>query len=145
VLLQLVRNAVFHGIESPEARGKAGKKEYGTIKISLNREGGKIHIKIQDDGKGLDFEKIKERARKMHIIKNNENIEDKSRIFQVIFMPGFSTAESASMHAGRGVGLNLVWTRIKEYNGAIKTQTEAGKGTIFHIFLPVKESAGREN
>ncbi|MDR2660224.1 MAG: hypothetical protein LBC27_09620, partial [Spirochaetaceae bacterium] len=71
-LLQLVRNAVFHGIETPEVRAKIGKKEYGVIKISLKREGDTIHIQIQDDGKGLDFEKIKERAQKMHIIKNNE-------------------------------------------------------------------------
>jgi two-component system chemotaxis sensor kinase CheA len=141
-LLQLVRNAVFHGIESPEERVKAGKKEDGLITVSIQCEDGKIHIKFQDDGRGLDFEKIKERARKMHIITKNEDVEDKNRIFQAIFMPGFSTAESAGMYAGHGIGLNLVRSRIKELDGAIKTETEAGKGTTFHIFLPVEKSAG---
>ncbi|MDR0383129.1 MAG: hypothetical protein LBH50_04000 [Spirochaetaceae bacterium] len=144
-LLQLVRNAAFHGIESPEERVRAGKKEYGLITVSLKREGEKIHIKLQDDGRGLDFEKIKERAERMHIIKKDENVENKNRIFQAIFMPGFSTADSAGMYAGRGIGLNLVYSRIKEHDGAIKTQTEAGKGTIFHIFLPVEKLSGEED
>jgi two-component system chemotaxis sensor kinase CheA len=141
-LLQLVRNAVFHGIESPKERVKSGKNESGRINVSVKHEDGKIHIKFQDDGRGLDFEKIKERAQKMHIIKKSDGAEDKSRIFQAIFMPGFSTAESAGMYAGRGIGLNLVRSRIKELDGAIKTQTESGKGTTFHIFLPVEKSAG---
>ncbi|MDR1256191.1 MAG: hypothetical protein LBJ86_00395 [Spirochaetaceae bacterium] len=141
-LLQFVRNSVFHGIERPEERVRAGKKEDGLITVSLKFEGGNIHIKFQDDGRGLDFEKIKERARKMHIIKKTDGIEDNDRVFQAIFMPGFSTAESAGMYAGRGIGLNLVRSRIKELNGAIKTQTEAGKGTTFHIFLPVEKPSG---
>jgi two-component system chemotaxis sensor kinase CheA len=142
VLLQFVRNAVFHGIESPEERARAGKKESGLIAVSLKLESGKIHVKFQDDGRGLDFEKIKERAQKMHIIKKSDGAEDKGRIFQAIFMPGFSTAENAGIYAGRGIGLNLVRSRIKELGGAIKTQTEAGKGTAFHIFLPIEKSAG---
>jgi two-component system chemotaxis sensor kinase CheA len=137
ILLQLVRNAVFHGIEMPEERLKKGKGETGFIVISLKRENEKVHIRLRDDGKGLDFKKIKERAEKMHIIKRDENIKDKNRIFQAIFMPGFSTAENGGLHAGRGVGLDLVRSRIKELGGAVKIQTEPDKGSVFHIFLPV--------
>jgi two-component system chemotaxis sensor kinase CheA len=141
VLLQLVRNAVFHGIETPEDRLKKGKSETGLVSISLKLENEKIHISLKDDGKGLDYKKIKERAEKMHIIKRNENIEDRNRIFQAIFMPGFSTAENGGLHAGRGVGLDLVRSRIKEHGGAVRIQTEPDKGSVFHIFLPVEKSA----
>jgi two-component system chemotaxis sensor kinase CheA len=140
VMLQLVRNAVFHGIESPEERVKKGKTETGNIVFSLKREGEKVHIVLKDDGQGLDFEKIRQRAEKMHLIKKNEKIENKSLIYQAIFRPGFSTAGSEGMHAGRGVGLDLVYSRIKEHDGTIKIQTEAGKGSIFHIFLPVQNT-----
>jgi two-component system chemotaxis sensor kinase CheA len=140
ILLQLVRNAVFHGIESPDERLKNGKKESGLITVSVSMENEKIHIRIRDDGKGLDFEKIKQRAEQMHLIRKNEKIEDKSRIYQAIFMPGFSTAESGGIYAGRGVGLDLVRSRIKEHNGTIKIQTEAGKGSVFHVFLPLQNT-----
>jgi two-component system chemotaxis sensor kinase CheA len=139
-LLQLVRNAVFHGLETPEERIKSGKPETGNITVLAKREGDTIHIMLQDDGRGLDFEKIRERAVSMHIIDENEVIEDKNRIYQVIFMPGFSTVRNADINAGRGVGLNLVRTRIKEHNGSVKINTEYGKGTVFHIFFPVENA-----
>ncbi|MDR2659505.1 MAG: hypothetical protein LBC27_05900 [Spirochaetaceae bacterium] len=140
VLLQLVRNAVFHGIETPEERLKKGKDETGLIKVSLKLENENINIKLRDDGKGLDFNKIKERAEKMHIIKKDENIINKNRIYQAIFMPGFSTAESGGMHAGRGVGLNIVRSRIIDQGGTIKIQTTPDKGSTFYISLPVDKS-----
>jgi two-component system chemotaxis sensor kinase CheA len=145
VLLQLVRNAVFHGIEMPEERLKKGKSDTGNIFISLEAEDGMAHIKIRDDGKGLDIKKIKERAEEMHIIKKDEDIEDINRILQVIFMPGFSTAESEGMHAGRGVGLNLVRSRLKEHGGSVKIQTETDKGSVFHILLPIEEASVEES
>ena len=138
VLLQLVRNAVFHGIENPEERLTNGKKESGLVAVSVKLENERVHIKLKDDGKGLDFEKIKQRAEQMHLIKKNEKITDKTRIYQAIFMPGFSTAGSEGIYAGRGVGLDLVRSRIREHNGTIKIHTEAGKGSAFHIFLPAK-------
>jgi two-component system chemotaxis sensor kinase CheA len=140
VLLQLVRNSVFHGIESPDKRLERGKNESGLITVSINTENERIHIRLQDDGEGLDFEKIKQRAEQMHLIRKNEKIEDKNRIYQAIFMPGFSTARSESMYAGRGMGLDLVRSRIREHNGTIKIQTEAGKGSVFHIFLPLQNT-----
>jgi two-component system chemotaxis sensor kinase CheA len=139
-LLQLVRNAVFHGLETPEERVKNGKLETGNIFISAKLEDDTIHIILQDDGKGLDFEKIKERAVSMHIIDENEIIEDKNRVYQAIFMPGFSTVKNANINAGRGVGLNLVRARVNEHNGSVKIATEYGKGTAFHIFLPVENA-----
>ncbi|MDR2444380.1 MAG: hypothetical protein LBD44_00385 [Spirochaetaceae bacterium] len=140
VLLQLVRNAVFHGIECPEERLKKGKKESGLITVSLNTENEMIHIRVRDDGMGLDFEKIRQRAEQMHLIRKNEKIEDKNLIYQAIFMPGFSTAGSENIFAGRGVGLDLVRSRIREHNGTIRIQTEAGKGSVFHVFLPLQNT-----
>ncbi|MDR0409706.1 MAG: hypothetical protein LBH18_04840 [Spirochaetaceae bacterium] len=144
ILLQLVRNAVFHGIESPEERIEKGKKETGRIAVSLKMKDGRAHITLGDDGKGLDVEKIKERAKRMYIIKKDEDLKDKNRVLQVIFMPGFSTAEDEGLHAGRGVGLNLVQARVKEYGGTVRIQSELNKGSAFHISLPVEKPATKK-
>ncbi|GHV83734.1 hypothetical protein AGMMS50212_10740 [Spirochaetia bacterium] len=137
VLLQLVRNSVYHGIESPGKRIELGKAETGKITLSIKRVNNNVLVRLQDDGKGLDFAKIEERCKKMHIIKKDEVIKDKNKLLQAIFVPGFSTAEKEDIHAGRGIGLNLVRDRIKEINGNIKLQTEQGKGTVFNIFVPM--------
>jgi chemotaxis protein histidine kinase CheA len=92
---------------------------------------------LHDDGKGLDFDKIRVRAEQMHLIKKGDTSIDNNHLLQAIFAPGFSTAEQAGMHAGRGMGLSLVRERIKEANGLIKVQTEKGKGTVFTILLPI--------
>jgi len=136
ILLQLVRNAVYHGIESPEERRSLDKNEAGRVSVSIKNNAGMIHIRLQDDGRGLDFEKIRERSIKMHLIKESDTI-DNNKLLQAIFAPGFSTAGTENMHAGRGIGLSLVRDNIKECGGTIKIQTEPGKGTAFNIFLPV--------
>jgi two-component system chemotaxis sensor kinase CheA len=138
VLTQLVRNAVCHGIESPEERRARGKAETGTIRLSIKAENGKIHIKLRDDGKGLDFDRIREKAEELHLLRNSRDGEDKNFLLQTIFLPGFSTAETEGLHAGRGIGLNLVKDRIRDISGAIRLQTEPGKGTIFTIFIPLE-------
>jgi two-component system chemotaxis sensor kinase CheA len=138
VLTQLVRNAVCHGIEAPDDRLAGGKPEQGTVRLSIKAENGKIHIKLRDDGKGLDFDRIREKAEKMHLFQKSLGREDKNLLLQAIFMPGFSTAETEGVHAGRGIGLNLVRDRIRDVNGTIKLQTEPGKGTIFNIFIPLE-------
>jgi two-component system chemotaxis sensor kinase CheA len=135
VLTQLVRNSVYHGIEAPEERKTFGKKESGLIRLSVIRENNQIHLKLSDDGRGLDFEKIREKALKQNILRK-ENANDKNLLIQALFSPGFSTAESADLHAGRGIGLNLVRERIKQLHGTIKVSSEAGKGTVFHLFIP---------
>jgi two-component system chemotaxis sensor kinase CheA len=136
VLLQLVRNSVYHGIESPAERHSAGKDEEGLISLSITVEDGRIHIKLQDDGVGLDFDRIRQKAEKLHILQDGQE-EDKNALLQVIFAPGFSTAADSGFHAGRGVGLNLVRERIRELGGNIKLQTTPGKGTLFTISIPL--------
>jgi len=136
MLTQLVRNSVYHGIESPEERKKAGKKPEGIIRLSITHEDNQIYIKLSDDGRGLDFQKIREKALKQKIIRK-ENADDKNYLIQAIFSPGFSTAESADLHAGRGIGLNLVRDRLKQLHGTIKLSSEPGKGTVFHLHIPV--------
>jgi two-component system chemotaxis sensor kinase CheA len=137
VLLQLVRNSVYHGIEAPSERRSAGKNEEGRIKLSIIVRDGNIHIKLQDDGQGLNFEHIREKAEKLQILEKGEDA-DKNALLRVIFAPGFSTAESSGLHAGRGVGLNLVRDRIKDVKGNIKLHTVPGKGTVFTISIPLE-------
>jgi chemotaxis protein histidine kinase CheA len=140
VLTQLVRNAVYHGIEGTEERKAAGKDEVGVISLSIKTEGGRIHIKMNDDGKGLDLERIREKAEKLGLL-DGEKLSDRNSLLKVIFAPGFSTAENEGLHAGRGMGLNLVHDRIRELKGNIRLNTDPGKGTTFHFYIPFEESA----
>ncbi|MDR2470485.1 MAG: hypothetical protein LBD09_00025 [Treponema sp.] len=140
VLTQLVRNSVYHGIETPEERQNAGKDSQGTIRLSIKYDGSKVHIKLSDDGRGLNFDKIREKALGLKILKP-EDAGDRNHLLQAIFAPGFSTADAADMHAGRGIGLNLVRERIKDLRGSIKLQTEPGKGTVFNVFIPLETAA----
>jgi len=136
VLMQLVRNSVVHGIESPGDRLACGKNETGVIRLSVKTEGQNVHVKLGDDGKGLDYKKIAEEALQKNIIKA-EDRENKGALLRVLFSPGFSTANTESVHAGRGIGLNLVQDRVQAEKGSIRVQTEPGKGTVFSIVFPV--------
>jgi two-component system chemotaxis sensor kinase CheA len=138
VLTQLVRNSVYHGIEIPQEREAAGKEREGTIRLSIKQENGTIHLKLSDDGKGLDFAKIREKALNLKLLQKAEDAENKNQLLQVIFSPGFSTADSADVHAGRGIGLNLVRERVRDLHGSIKLSSESGKGTTFNIYLPLE-------
>jgi two-component system chemotaxis sensor kinase CheA len=139
VLIQLVRNAVYHGIESPAERTARHKDETGHIHLSINAEDGKIHIKFADDGRGIDFNRIREKAQQLNWSKETADMDDNKKLARIIFLPGFSTAEDAGLHAGRGIGLSLVRDRLHSINGSIKLQTEEGKGTVFHIFIPLEQ------
>jgi len=138
ILLQLVRNSVVHGIEMPDIRQAKGKNETGSIKLSIKmaEDNKEILIELNDDGGGLDFQGIAERALQNNLIKR-EDADNKSLLKKVIFSPGFSTAAEEGIHGGRGIGLNLVRDRIKEVNGSIKLRTEADKGTVFLVSIPV--------
>jgi two-component system chemotaxis sensor kinase CheA len=135
-LLQLVRNSVYHGIESPAERLAAGKDEEGLISLSIVIQDGKIHVSLRDDGLGLNFDQIRQKAEKLQILREGQE-EDRNALLQAIFAPGFSTAENGGLHAGRGVGLNLVRDRIRDARGSIKIQTAPGKGTVFNIIIPL--------
>jgi two-component system chemotaxis sensor kinase CheA len=137
VLTQLVRNSVYHGIENPEERENRGKNPEGQIKLSIKFDNATIHIKLGDDGRGLDFERIRRKAEGLHMLRSKAEGEDKGYLSQVIFSPGFSTAETADVYAGRGIGLNLVKEKIRELRGSIKLHTEPGKGTCFNLFIPM--------
>jgi two-component system chemotaxis sensor kinase CheA len=137
VLLQLVRNAVYHGIETPEERLALGKDETGIISLSIKNSGNAVHITLSDNGRGLDFDKIKQKAEEMGLFPPGER-PDKNALLKILFAPGFSTAQTADAHAGRGIGLNLVRERIAGAKGSIKLQTEKGRGTAFHVLLPMK-------
>jgi len=141
ILMQLVRNAVYHGIENPENRASGGKDEAGRIDLSIEVADGKVVIQLTDDGKGLDFAAIRERAERMNLVADRKRLDDKNTLLQLLFTPGFTTVKEADMYAGRGVGLNLVRERIREVKGSIKLQSEDGKGTLFRIILPMESPA----
>jgi two-component system chemotaxis sensor kinase CheA len=140
VLTQLVRNAVSHGLEGSAERQEKGKNAVGRISVSLKEElaAGKktLHIKLGDDGAGLDFKAIYKRAAALHLLK--DATYNKNSLLPLIFAPGFSTSRSVDAYSGRGMGLSLVRDRVRSLHGSIKLQTEVGKGTIFHIFIPVE-------
>ncbi|MDR2718274.1 MAG: Hpt domain-containing protein [Treponema sp.] len=135
-LMQLIRNSAVHGIELPADRIARGKNEAGIIRLSVKVSGENIHVKLGDDGCGLDYDKIAEKALRLNLIKP-EDANDKNALLKVIFSPGFSTAETEGIHAGRGIGLSLVQDRVRSGKGSIKVQTEPEKGTVFNVFFPV--------
>ena len=137
-LVHLIRNSVDHGIESPEVRLKLGKEESGQIKLYALQEGNSIIIGIEDDGKGLDTEMLKRKAVEKGIINQSEadRMSEKDA-FNLILLPGFSTAEKVTNISGRGVGMDVVKTNISKLNGIIELNSELGKGTSVIIKLPL--------
>jgi len=142
VLMQFIRNSAVHGIETPDVRKAKGKNETGVIKLSIKmtEDHQNINIRFSDDGKGLDYKRIAEKALSGGLIKK-EDAANKDVLMKMIFAPGFSTAETEGIHAGRGIGLNLVRDRIKEVGGSIKLRSEADKGILFFVSLPIVKKA----
>jgi len=142
ILMQFIRNSAVHGIELPDERKAKGKNEIGIIKLSIKmtEDRQNIHIKLNDDGRGLDYPKIAKKAIAGNLIKKEE-ANNTDVLMKVIFSPGFSTADTEGVHAGRGIGLNLVRDRIKEVGGAIKMRSENDKGMLFFVSLPVQKKA----
>ncbi len=141
ILMHLIRNALDHGIESPAERKKAGKKETGTITISCVRETKHIELRISDDGRGLDYEKIRSKALSLYPERGDEikNMADRE-LSQFLFQSGFSTKEKVTELSGRGVGLDVVWANVEKIKGRIKIESEAGKGTSFILYFPLSLS-----
>lgn len=137
-LVHLVRNSVDHGIEMPDVREAAGKSRTGTVTLSASQEGDHILLTIRDDGAGMDAEKLK----KIAISKGVLDHEQASRLsdteaYNLIFAPGFSTKEEISDISGRGVGMDVVKTKINQLNGSVSIQSELGVGTILEIKVPL--------
>jgi two-component system, chemotaxis family, sensor kinase CheA len=135
-LVHLVRNSVDHGIESPEDRARAGKPAEGTVHLNAFHKGGSINIVISDDGKGLDKARLLEKARSKGLVDPNAVLSDE-QIYDLIFLPGFSTAAQTTDVSGRGVGMDVVRRNIKELGGNVELRTELGKGTTTTITLPL--------
>ena len=141
ILMHIVRNAMDHGIESPEERVKAGKSEEGLVSITCNRETRYIELKISDDGRGLDYEKIREKAIKLYSEREEEIAQMSEReLTQFLFQSGFSTKDEVTELSGRGVGLDVVWSSVEKIKGRIKVESEPGKGTSFILHFPLSLS-----
>lgn len=137
-LVHMIRNSCDHGIESPKERLSLGKPETGTIILDAEQEGNNIVLKISDDGKGMDPEKLKSKAVEKGVITQEQSYQMSAReAFQLIFAPGFSTAAVVSAVSGRGVGMDVVKTNIHKLKGIIDIESEAGVGTTFVIKLPL--------
>ena len=133
----LVRNCIDHGIETPEERKKAGKSETGTVSIDIFEQGDDVIIKIQDDGAGIDPEKIRKKAIKLGMVTVDQATElNDHDVFQFIFASGFSTAEKVSDVSGRGVGMDVVRTNVESLKGTIDLQSTLGHGLAVSLHLP---------
>ncbi len=135
-LKHMIRNSIDHGIETKEERKKKGKREEGTITLNAYHEAGNIVIEVSDDGKGLDKEKILEKAREKGLVSKERELSE-DEIYKLIFLPGFSTAEEVSEISGRGVGMDVVKNNIGRLRGNIEIYSKEGEGTIFKIILPL--------
>ena len=134
-LLHLVRNAVGHGIEIPEARIAAGKSAIGKVKLAAFNEGSHLHITVTDDGRGIDLDRIANSATEHGITNSGEGLS-MDQCLRLIFRPGFSTASEVSELAGRGIGLDIVDRAMEQAGGQVRVATEAGVGTTFVMILP---------
>lgn len=137
-LIHLVRNAIDHGIEPPQERETKGKPARGTIKLSASQEGESVIIQIEDDGRGMDPDLIRQIAVKKGIIDEEKaKILDRRQCLELIFLPGFSTATKVTDISGRGVGMDVVKDTVKKLKGEVEIYTELNQGTRFVIKLPL--------
>ena len=141
-LEHMIRNAVDHGIESEQQRKESGKPETGSIAITTFRQGGDIVIHLADDGRGLDVDRIRQIALERELISDDAALSE-HEIAQFIFHPGFSTSDSVSQISGRGVGMDVVNSEVRQCGGSVEIETSAGRGTQFTIVLPFTLSVNR--
>ncbi len=131
----MLRNAIDHGLEDTADRIALNKPEVGSILLNISRQGTDVIVSFSDDGKGIDAEKIREKALSQGLIKEDQTL-DSEELLQFIFHPGFSTAKSVTQISGRGVGLDVVQSEIKSLGGHVSVSSEVGKGTTFTIRVP---------
>ncbi len=137
-LTHLVRNSMDHGIEGPEARQRAGKDPTGTLKLRAFHEGGQVNIEISDDGAGLNGDRIRQKAVERGLISTQQAAAMPDRdVFNLIFLPGFSTAEKITNVSGRGVGMDVVKTNVEKIGGSVDVQSTAGRGTTVRVRIPL--------
>ncbi len=135
-LMHIIRNAIDHGIEPPEERVAAGKGERGLIKLSSYQKGNHVVIEVEDDGRGIDVEKVRKKALERGIITAADNLSGRETI-DLIFLPGFSTSETVSEISGRGVGMDVVKNNIAAVSGMVDVESSPGQGSRMIITLPI--------
>ncbi|HAM73342.1 MAG TPA: histidine kinase, partial [Verrucomicrobiales bacterium] len=137
-LTHIVRNAIDHGIETPEARRAAGKPDEGMLILRAFHEGGQVNIEIMDDGRGINVAKVKEKALQRALIAADQALRMTDReAFNLVFLPGFSTAEKITNVSGRGVGMDVVKTNIEKIGGSVDVLSESNAGTTIKIKIPL--------
>lgn len=137
-LTHLVRNSMDHGIEAPETRKRAGKDPTGALTLRAFHEGGQVNIEISDDGAGLNGERIRQKAIERGLIPAQQAARMPDRdVFNLIFLPGFSTAEKVTNVSGRGVGMDVVKTNVEKIGGTVDVQSTPGKGTTVRVKIPL--------
>lgn len=141
-LEHMLRNALDHGIEKPADRRKSGKPETGEVTLSLNREGGDVVLRMIDDGAGIPANVIRDKAIRQGMLDQNEELSERE-ILQFILQPGFSTAQQVTQISGRGVGMDVVASEIKQLGGSLDIDSTVGKGTVFTVRLPFTVSVNR--
>lgn len=135
-LVHIIRNSIDHGIECPDERIKNGKEENGTITLRAIHAGASVHIIIEDNGGGLNKDRIREKAISRGLLQKDEGISDKD-LFSLIFAPGFSTAKSVTNVSGRGVGLDVVKKQIEQLKGSVFIDSQEGEFTRFTLIIPI--------
>lgn len=137
-LMHMVRNSLDHGIEKPETRSESGKPSQGLLRISIEEKSSVIHCLVKDDGKGLDRERILQRALEKGLTNALEASQmPEEKVFSFIFHPGFSTKEKITTMSGRGVGMDVVHNIVTKYNGHIEVKSTPGEGSEIHLRIPV--------
>jgi two-component system, chemotaxis family, sensor kinase CheA len=137
-LTHLVRNAISHGIEASEERLKSGKPERGTLQLRASHQGNQVVIEIRDDGRGVDVHKVKAKAIQRNLVTAEEAARlSEAELLEIIFRPGFSTADQITEVSGRGVGLDVVQAVLQRLKGVVEIETHPGQGTKFRLKLPL--------
>ncbi len=137
-LTHLVRNAVSHGIESPEQRTREGKPAQGTIRLGAYHQGNQVVVELTDDGRGIDASKVRARAVERGLVRSEEAARlTETDVLGLIFRPGFSTADEITEISGRGVGLDVVQSVLQRLKGTVQVETRPGRGTTFRLRLPL--------
>lgn len=135
-LTHLIRNAIDHGIESPEDRRRSGKPEQGLIRLAASHQAGSVIVEVSDDGGGLDTDAIRRKALERGLIGASDSLSE-DQVRELIFAPGFSTAPAVSDLSGRGVGMDVVKRNVAALNGSVSLASEPGRGTTVRISLPL--------
>jgi len=137
-LMHLIRNAIDHGIDTPEARRAQGKPQRGIVRLTAFPKGNHVVITVEDDGNGIDPQRVLAKAREKGLVEDELDVErDRKEVLDLIFLPGFTTNETVTEISGRGVGMDVVKRNVSRLSGMIDIETELGAGTAFSLTLPI--------